>query len=92
MFRLQGSVLGLLTICLFMGETVQTVHFKSNQIMVATEFPLSDTPVQLEAMETFLQNYPDQLAASELYEGFKFGFPIHYEGPIKSFEWSWSGC
>ena len=75
-----------------MGETVQTVHFKSNQNMVATEFPLSDTPVQLEAMETFLQNYPDQLAASELYEGFKFGFPIHYEGPIKSFEWSWSGC
>ena len=36
-------------------------------------------------MEQYLRNYPDQLAASKIYNGFTFGFHLCYAGPIKSY-------
>lgn len=50
------------------------------------EFSLAKTPVQVEAMVPFLSEYPDPAAALKIYNGFKFGFSLSYEGPIKSFD------
>ena len=36
-------------------------------------------------MLEYLDNYPDKLAARKIYNGFKYGFPLHYEGPLISF-------
>lgn len=52
----------------------------------SAEFPLAYTPVQLDAMEPFLLNYPDQESANKISSGFKTGFPLHYSGPNKSYE------
>jgi len=34
----------------------------------------------------YLDEYPNREAASNIGKGFQFGFSLHYEGPIKSFE------
>jgi hypothetical protein len=49
-------------------------------------FALAATPINLEAMMPFLNCYPDKRKAFSLIKGFKYGFPLHYEGPSRSYE------
>ncbi|KAJ8300326.1 hypothetical protein KUTeg_021845 [Tegillarca granosa] len=46
------------------------------------DYDLAKTPVKLKELELELQSYPDSCIAQELICGFKFGFPLHYTGPL----------
>ena len=61
------------------------MHFRCSQSKPESRYiGLAGTPVRLSAMVVFLRNYSDRIAASNLSHGFSNGFPLHYEGPIKS--------
>ena len=37
-------------------------------------------------MLPYLDNYPNRVDALKIYNGFRFGFQLHYSGPVKSYE------
>ena len=45
---------------------------------------LAFTPIKVDVLMKYLAGYPDQDIASFLYEGFKYGFKLCYEGPRQS--------
>ena len=42
---------------------------------------IASTPVKLPVLLEMLKDYPDANIGKLLYEGFSFGFSLHYEGP-----------
>lgn len=42
---------------------------------------LGYTPVNVSALTTLLQNYPNKTVADQLLHGFTFGFSLNYTGP-----------
>jgi hypothetical protein len=69
-------------------EVKKPLTFKKEQIGFRNQdkFTLASTPVRLDALSSYLLNYPDQSAADSLYIGFRDGFSLHFEGHLESHE------
>lgn len=44
-------------------------------------WPIGKSPVNIDILNSYLRDYPDQIMATQLLNGFISGFPIHYGGP-----------